>query len=306
MSAIKIGLIGGSGLGEALTSEATGETFFPDTPFGRPSGPIICTEWDDLPVAILARHGDGHTLGPSYIPFQANIFALKQLGVTHIIASGAVGSLREDIHPGELVIADQVIDKTYKRQSSFFGQGLIAHIEFDQPFCRSLRTWLLEAGKDLPTRVHDAGTYVCMEGPQFSTVAESNMHRSWSGDLIGMTCMPEAKLAREAEICYALIALPTDYDCWRPHPADRPKRELLAEIIANMQKAASIATDLIKRTLKLMAKADPKGHDCPCRSSLELAIWTDRTKIDPAIASKLEPLVGKYLTKTNDTTGQQP
>jgi 5'-methylthioadenosine phosphorylase len=297
MPQIKVGIIGGTGLGDALTQSAGGEEVFPNTPFGRPSAAIVCTEWEGLPIAILSRHGSGHVYSPSYVPFRANIFALKQLGVTHIIASGAVGSLREDVHPGELVIPDQVIDKTYKRESSFFGQGIVAHVELDQPFCRNLRKIMLEAGSEVKTTIHAGGTYVCMEGPQFSTVAESNLHRTWTGDVIGMTCMPEAKLAREAEICYALIALPTDYDCWKPHPADRPKRDLLAEIIQNVQKATSLATELIKLSLRRLAKAnDQHLHDCPCRNSLELAIWTDRSKIAPATVRQLEPLIGRYFS----------
>ncbi len=299
MKDIKVGLIGGSGLGQALLSKTSGEEYNPRTPFGRPSGPIICTEWEGMPVCVLARHGNGHVYSPSHVPFQANIFALKKLGVTHIIASGAVGSLREDVHPGNLLIPDQIIDKTYKRESSFFGKGIVAHVEFDQPFCGNLRKILLEAGKqmDSPVKVHNGGTYVCMEGPQFSTVAESKMHQSWGGSVIGMTAMPEAKLAREAEICYALVTMPTDYDCWKPHPTDRSKCDLLAEIIGNMNKATDLAIKLIKSALRLMPKmVDP---ECYCRKSLEMAIWTDRKEIAPATVRELEPLVGKYLGKVS-------
>jgi len=295
MSQIKVALIGGTGLGDELTNSTQGSQVCCSTPFGQPSSPIICTEWEGLPIAILARHGIGHVYGPSFVPYRANIFALKQLGVTHIIASGAVGSLREDVHPGELLIPDQVIDKTYKRDASFFGQGVVVHVEFDQPFCRRLRKLLVQAGKGLNTTIHDGGTYVCMEGPQFSTVAESHLHRSWSGDVIGMTCLPEAKLAREAEICYALIALPTDYDCWKPHPADRPKRELLAEIMGNMERASSSAAELIKAALKQMAKLAADELDCSCRHSLELGIWSNRAKVAPATIKELEPLIGKYF-----------
>jgi 5'-methylthioadenosine phosphorylase len=299
MKKLKVALIGGSGLGEALLNHAKGEDYNPRTPFGKPSAPIICTEWNGVEVAILARHGVGHVYNPSHVPYQANIFALKKLGCTHIIASGACGSLREDLHPGDLLIPDQIIDKTYKRENSFFGKGIVAHVEFDQPFCPGLRKILLDAGKklDTPIKIHDGGTYVCMEGPQFSTVAESKMHRAWGGSVIGMTCMPEGKLAREAEICYALIAMPTDYDCWRPHPAGKDKGELLKEIIANMSKASELAIKLIKSTLTLMAKAaDP---DCSCTKSLELGIWSDRKKIAPAQIRELEPLVGKYLGKVS-------
>ncbi|MFA5865020.1 MAG: S-methyl-5'-thioadenosine phosphorylase [Phycisphaerae bacterium] len=295
MQNIKVGLIGGSGLGQALLSTASGEEYYPQTPFGRPSSPIICTQWEGIDIAVLARHGVGHTFSPSYIPFQANIFALKKLGVTHIIASGAAGSLREDVHPGDLVIPDQIIDKTHKRETSFFGKGIVVHVEFDQPFCGNLRKVLLDAGKNLsqPITVHDGGTYICMEGPQFSSMAESQMHRSWGGTVIGMTAMPEAKLAREAEICYSLIAMPTDYDCWKPRPAGRAKCDVLSEIISNMNKATELAIKLIKKALALMPKmVDP---ECHCQKSLELGIWTDRTKIAPATVRELEPLVGKYL-----------
>ncbi len=296
MKRIKVGIIGGSGLGQALTKDTDKNGFFPNTPFGKPSSPIICSEWEGLEIAILARHGIGHIYSPSNVPFRANIFAMKMLGVTHILASGAVGSLREDVHPGELMIPDQVIDKTYKRESSFFGNGIVAHVEFDQPFCPNLREILLDAGKSIDVNVHNSGTYVCMEGPQFSTVAESNLHRSWGGSVIGMTVMPEAKLAREAEICYALIALPTDYDCWKPHPKGKAKHDLLAEIISNMNKATEQAIKLIKSALKILP--EKVDSECSCRKSLELGIWTERSKIAPAIVRELEPLLGKYMTHT--------
>ncbi len=296
MKRIKVGIIGGSGLGQELTKDSGKSGFYPNTPFGKPSSPIICSEWEGVEIAILARHGIGHVFSPSNVPFQANIFAMKMLGVTHILASGAVGSLREDVHPGELMIPNQIIDKTYKRENSFFGNGIVAHVEFDEPFCPCLREILLEASKSIKAKVHDEGTYVCMEGPQFSTVAESNMHRSWGGDIIGMTVIPEAKLAREAEICYSLIALPTDYDCWKPRPAGKAKHDLLAEIIGNMNKATEQAIKLIKAALKILPER--VNFDCPCQSSLELAIWTDRSKIAPAIVRELEPLLGKYMTHT--------
>ncbi len=292
--AVKVGIIGGTGLGDALLEGNEGELFYPKTPFGRPSCPIICTNWEGIDIAILARHGQGHIYSPSYIPFQANIFAMKSLGVTHIIASGAVGSLREDVHPGELLVPDQVIDKTYKRENSFYGEGIVVHVEFDQPFCPTLRKILLEAGKDEGLTVHDGGTYICMEGPQFSTVAESNLHRQWGGSVIGMTVMPEAKLAREAEICYALVALPTDYDCWKPKPEGKPKHDLLSEIISNMKLATDRAITLIKSALRKI-KGKENIMDCHCQNALELAIWTDKSKIAPAKIRELEPLISKYF-----------
>jgi 5'-methylthioadenosine phosphorylase len=295
MKKIKVGLIGGSGLGQALLASTTGELYNPRTPFGHPSAPIVCAELEGIDVCVLARHGQGHRYTPSAVPFQANIFALKQLGVTHIIASGAVGSLREEVHPGHLLIPDQVIDKTFRRENSFFGDGIVAHVEFDQPFCPNLRKILLDAGKQIDNSltVHDGGTYICMEGPQFSTRAESLLHRQWGGSVIGMTCLPEAKLAREAEICYALVALPTDFDCWKEKPKGVEKRELLKEIIGNMNKSTEITIKLIQKALQLLPKQ--VAEDCPCQSSLESAIWTERAAIAPAKIRELEPLVGKYL-----------
>src|SRR5213082_2064489 len=210
---IKIALVGGSGLGAAMAQQTEGKRHELNTPFGRPSDAIVQTEWSGLPILFLNRHGPGHLLNPSQVPYRANVFAMKQLGCTHIIASGAVGSLREEMKPRDLAIADQLIDKTSKRAATFYEHAAV-HVEFAEPFCPALRQILLDAGAE-GTQVHDGGCYVAMEGPAFSTRAESLMHRLWGGDLIGMTAMPEAKLAREAEIGYALVALVTDYDCWR-------------------------------------------------------------------------------------------
>ena len=192
-------------------------------------------------------------MNPSIVPYRANIFALKKLGVTHILASGATGSLREGIEPRHMVICDQVIDKTYRRVSTFFDEGLAVHVEFAEPFCPKLRSLLLEAAAEVDTVVHPGGTYVCMEGPQFSTAAESRMHRCWEGDLVGMTCMPEAKLAREAEISYALIALPTDYDCWRPHEPGKDRQALLSEIVANLNAVTGHAITLLRAAVPMLA-----------------------------------------------------
>ena len=200
-----IGIIGGTGLGDTLGTVGKGQTHNIDTPFGRPSAPILTTEIGGIEVALLSRHGEGHVLNPSTVPYRANIFAMKKLGVTRIIASGAVGSLREEIAPRDLVLPDQAIDRTFRRPGTFF-EGLAVHVEMAAPFCPALRVALTSAATTLPVKVHLRGTYVCMEGPQFSTRAESEMHRQWGGDIIGMTVMPEAKLAREAEICYASLA----------------------------------------------------------------------------------------------------
>jgi len=242
-------------------------------------------------VALLARHGDGHLHNPSTVPYRANVWALKSLGVTHILASGAVGSLREEIAPRTLVVPDQVIDRTFRRPGTFF-EDLAVHVELAAPFCPTLRNVLVKAGTGLPARVHQGGTYVCMEGPQFSTRAESELHRSWGASLIGMTAMPEAKLAREAEICYALLALPTDYDCWKPHPATLDQAKLLEEILGNVKAATQNAVELIRRAIPQVAQID---KPCACQSALALAIWSEKGKIPPLVRDRLGLLLGKYL-----------
>lgn len=294
-SSSPIGLIGGSGLGRALAGEVRGERLNIDTPFGRPSGPIIRGQWEGAEIAFLARHGEGHVLNPSAVPYRANIYALKSVGVQTIIASGATGSLREEIRPRDLVVIDQVIDKTHRRIGTFFDEpGIVAHIEFAEPFCRHIRASLLYSANAVSTTVHDAGTYVCMEGPAFSTVAESRMHRAWGGDLIGMTCMPEARLAREAEMCYAMLALPTDYDCWRPHDPAADKRELLKEIIGHLDAATAHSVALIKAAVRHLS-ANPLTH-CACRDALAFAIWTHKESIPPAARQRLGLIVSRHLT----------
>lgn len=328
MDGIKIGLVGGSGLGEAMLRQTDGARHEIDTPFGRPSDAIIETQWAGLPVFFLSRHGPGHLFNPSQVPYRANIFAMKRLGVTHVIASGAVGSLREEFRPRDLVIPDQVIDKTHRRAGTFF-DGSAVHVELSEPFCPVLRRTLLEvAGEssELQTlnsklsNIHDRGCYVCMEGPAFSTRAESLMHRLWGGDLIGMTAMPEAKLAREAEMSYALVALVTDYDCWRraptsdagpgrrlqspgsPPPADPPPADpyvLLKEIIANLQAASDNAIALIRRTVTRIAERGDELElaNAPAREALKLAIWSDKARIPPDEVERLGPLWMKYFER---------
>ncbi len=292
MGRVTVGVIGGTGLGEALGALGGGRTQEVDTPFGRPSGPITLAEVGGVPVALLARHGEGHLLNPSQVPYRANVFALKALGVTHILASGAVGSLREEIAPKALVLPDQVIDKTFRRAGTFYDE-LAVHVELAAPFCPSLRNVLARGATGLGTRVHQAGTYVCMEGPQFSSRAESEIHRAWGAAVIGMTAMPEAKLAREAEICYALVALPTDYDCWRTHPANVDQAKLLEEILGNVKVATQNALELIRRAIPVVAGLADKP--CACQSALALGIWSDRARIPPGVREKLRPLLGKYL-----------
>ena len=292
MKTAEVGIIGGTGLGEILAAEAGGRSVEVETPYGPPSSVPIVAEWSGVSVAFISRHGPGHRLNPTNVPYRANIWAMKTLGVTSIIASGATGSLREDIEPGHLVLCDQVIDRTVRRPSTFFDEGMAVHVELADPFCPRLRSILAEAGGRLSTTVHHAGAYVCMEGPQFSTRAESLMHRQWGGDLIGMTCMPEAKLAREAELCYALVALPTDYDCWRPADPARGQDELLREIMGNLQRASDSAVALIRAALPLL-RGSPRT--CHCGEALKLAIWSDRSGIDPAVRQRLQPLIDRRL-----------
>ena len=284
-----IGIVGGSGLGDALAgriANVTEENV--QTSFGSPSGPVMVGRLGNNKIAFLARHGKDHIYNPSVVPYAANIFALKKLGVTTLIASGAVGSLREEIQPGHLVLADQFIDKTFRRQNTFFDKLGAVHTELAQPCCQRLREQMMVVAEKTQAITHADGTYVCMEGPQFSTRAESLMHRQWGGDLIGMTAMPEAKLAREAQMCYALVALASDYDCWREHDPNMDKQSLLAEIIGNLNKATENAIELIEKVL------DTDGalcdESCPCRKSLELAVWTNPDAIDPTVKSELAPL----------------
>lgn len=281
-----VGVIGGTGLGDALAEQMAGAQFREvATPFGAPSGPVMVGTLGQRQIAFVSRHGPGHTLSPSEVPYAANIFALKKLGVHAVIASGAVGSLRDEIAPGDLVIVDQLIDKTFKRTQTFFADYGAVHCEMAEPACGRLRESLLRAADPLDIRIHPQGTYVCMEGPQFSTRAESRMHRAWGGDLIGMTAMPEAKLAREAQMCYALVALVSDYDCWRPHDASKGKQTLLQEIVANLQRATSNCLELVKTLLAGDETLVDEG--CGCRQSLALAVWTDAGRINPAQKQRL-------------------
>jgi 5'-methylthioadenosine phosphorylase len=284
-----VGLIGGTGLGDALAEHITGsELLEVDTPFGRPSGKIMVGKIGVNKIAFLNRHGEGHKLMPSEVPFAANVFAMKKLGVRAVIASGAVGSLREEISPGDLVVVEQFIDKTFKRRSSFFEGFGAVHCEMAQPVCGRLGKILLEAAETIDVKTHAKGCYVCMEGPQFSTRAESLMHRVWGGDLIGMTAMPEAKLVREAQMCYSLIALASDYDCWRPHEAGKDKQTLLKEIISNLQRATINCLELVKAVLQSDGKL--LCENCQCRNSLDLAVWTDQSRISPGEKEKLQEL----------------
>ncbi len=288
-----IGVIGGTGLGETLFGVSGGRVYEIDTPFGRPSSPVRVVRWHGAEVALLARHGDGHTYNPSQVPYRANIYALKSLGVTHVLASGAVGSLREHILPRELVVPDQVIDKTFRRCPTFFDEGIAVHVEFAEPFCPDLRSLLLSVANQVPTTVHARGTYVCMEGPPFSTVAESHMHRAWGGDVIGMTAMPEAKLAREAEMSYALVALVTDFDCWRAQPVGRDRGAVLQEIIGHLKAATINAMTLMRLAVEAYAiRPLPRSQ---IHTGLDLAVWTEREKLTPEVTERYGILLQRYL-----------
>jgi len=285
-----LGIIGGTGMAEALGSLGAGEHHRVDTPFGPPSSPITVVQLGGAPVALLPRHGEGHVYPPGKVPYRANVFALKAVGVTHVLATAAVGSLREEVRPGELVVPDQIIDRTFRRDPTFF-DDLAVHVEFAQPFCPSLRKVLLGARSE--AKVHDGGTYVCMEGPQFSTRAESDLHRAWGAHLIGMTLMPEAKLAREAELCYAAVNLVTDYDCWRPHPTELGAQELLEEIVGNLRTTTAAALVLLRAALPAVQSLAASG--CPCQASLERAIFTSGTQIHEETRKELDLLLRRAL-----------
>ncbi len=286
-----LGIIGGSGLETVLAEhieDAKKEEVV--TPFGKPSSEFLIGNINDRKIVFLNRHGKGHRFDPSSIPYRANFFALKLLGVKSCIASGAVGSLREEIHPRDLVLVDQIIDKTFKRENSFFTAKAAVHCELAQPYCPRLRELLLVASEKLEVKTHTKATYVCMEGPQFSTRAESLMHRNLGGDLIGMTAMPEARLAREAQMCFALVAMPSDYDCWREVSNDEGNQNLIGEIIGNLNSCSANFIKLIKEVSKLDDQVVERK--CKCNKSLEQAIWSDPKEISPDAIEILEVLKG--------------
>ena len=282
----KIGVIGGSGLYQIDGLTDIRETKV-ETPFGDPSDLIMTGTLQGVPIAFLPRHGKGHRISPSELPCRANIFALKSLGVERIISISAVGSLKEDIHPLDLVIPDQVIDRTKARVSTFFGRGLVAHIGFAEPFCPHLSQILYETAKELRTKVHSGGTCVVMEGPAFSTKAESQLYRSWGASIVGMTALPEAKLAREAEICYATMAFVTDFDCW--HKSAEPVS--VEMVVANLMRNAETAKSILKAAIGAAAEE----RSCQCGSALRDAIITSREHIPANLKRELAPLIRKYV-----------
>jgi 5'-methylthioadenosine phosphorylase len=286
MAEAKIGIIGGSGLYQIPGIEDTWEVEV-DTPFGPPSAPIVVGRLAGRQVAFLARHGQGHRYLPSEVPARANIYALKSLGVERIVAISAVGSLQEKIHPLDLIIPDEYVDWTRGRPSTFFGRGIAVHVSFEPPTCPHLRAHLYEACQHAGARVHPAGTYICMEGPAFSTKAESRIYRQWGLDVIGMTAMPEAKLAREAEICYATLALVTDYDVWH-EVEDGVTGEM---VLDNLLKNTAMAQEVIRAVLPML----DGPRDCPCSSALATAIFTSPEAIPSEERERLGLLLGKYV-----------
>ena len=288
MEHVHIGIIGGSGLYDMADVTDRSEVTF-TTPFGEPSGPYLLGTLRGKRVAFLSRHGAGHRLSPSELNYRANIFGMKMLGVEYLLSASAVGSLKEELPPLDIVIPDQFIDRTKGRISTFFGRGLVAHVTFAHPICRHLSEIAYESGRRAGANVHKGGTYVCMEGPQFSTLAESRLYRSWGADVIGMTNLQEAKLAREAEICYATIALVTDYDCWHPDH-DHVTVEM---IIANLTQNAKTAQQIIAGAVERL----PYERTCECASALKYALITRPDCIPAQVREELAPIVGKYLAQ---------
>ncbi|HKV25495.1 MAG TPA: S-methyl-5'-thioadenosine phosphorylase [Candidatus Acidoferrum sp.] len=282
----EIGIIGGSGLYSMEGLSATREIKL-KTPFGEPSDAIVLGTLEGKRVAFLARHGRGHRILPSEINFRANVYAMKLLGVERMISVSAVGSLKEDLRPGEFLVPDQFVDRTKNRVSTFFGGGLVAHVAFDKPACGQLAETLSDASVHCGVKVHRKGTYVCIEGPQFSTLAEAHMHQQLNFDVIGMTNVTEAKLAREAEICYATIAMITDYDCWHPEHESVTASQIIATLTQNAENA--------QKVLREAVRAMPARRTCKCGAALQHALVTDLKIVPKETKKKLNAIIGKYL-----------
>ena len=286
MPEAKIGVIGGSGLYniEGLTDIKEVDI---DTPFGKPSDTITIGKLEGKSVAFLPRHGRGHFISPTKIPARANIYALKSLGIEHIIAVCSAGSFKKEVAPGHLLIPDQIIDRTRNRINTFFTDGIVAHVGFADPFCNDLRAIVYESARDVKATVHSKGTYIAMEGPAFSTRAESRLYRSWGADIIGMTALPEAKLAREAEICYAVIGCVTDYDSWWEPGEAVTVETILTTMLRNIDVARSI--------IRLATSRIPEERTCECATALQTAIVTSRNVIPAEQKKNLRLLIGKYI-----------
>jgi 5'-methylthioadenosine phosphorylase len=286
MGAGMIGVIGGSGLYQMPGLEGV-RAVEVKTPFGKPSDKLIRGRLGKIELVFLPRHGQGHRWLPTEVNFRANTFAMKKLGVERIISVSAVGSLRQEIAPGHVVIPDQFIDRTTLRPSTFFGRGLVAHVSLADPFCKDLSAILAAAANSEGAKVHAGGTYLCMEGPQFSTRAESHLYRNWGAHVIGMTNLQEAKLAREAEICFGTLALATDYDCWNQAAGDVEIDHVLAVLKQNV--------DLAQRTIRRAVTELSSARGCACASALKDAIITERARIPKKLRAELRPIIGKYL-----------
>jgi 5'-methylthioadenosine phosphorylase len=286
VSQAEIGIIGGSGL-YSMPGFTNVHEERVETPFGAPSDAFVLGELEGRKVAFLARHGRGHRILPSELNFRANIYAMKKLGVERILSVSAVGSLKEEHKPTDFVMPDQFIDRTFNRVATFFGDGIVGHVAFGDPVCATVAKAAAEACKAVGVIGKLGGTYVCMEGPQFSTKAESNLYRSWGADVIGMTNLQEAKLAREAEICYVTIAMVTDYDCWHPHHDSVTVEQIISVLTKNAENAAKV----VKATVAAM----PAHRECKCGRALAHAILTDPAKIPAATKDKLKLILGNYL-----------
>ncbi len=284
-----VGVIGGSGIYDIDGLEDR-QWVSVSSPFGEPSDEILTGTLDGQAMAFLPRHGRGHKIPPSEVNYRANIDALKRLGVTDLLSLSAVGSLNEKLAPGTFVIVDQFIDRTFARDKSFFGKGFVAHVSMAHPVCQRLGDWLEQAAKSAGIDAVRGGTYLAMEGPQFSSLAESELYRQWRCDVIGMTNMPEAKLAREAEICYASVAMVTDYDCWHPGHAHVTVDQIIAVLVANADKGRSLVRHVVPHL-----KADTHSAGCGCRSALQHALITAPDARDPAMLEKLSAVAGRML-----------
>ncbi|MCX8072619.1 MAG: S-methyl-5'-thioadenosine phosphorylase [Candidatus Binatia bacterium] len=280
-----LGVIGGSGLYEMAGLESVQHVQL-STPFGHPSDDFVIGTMGGVRLVFLPRHGRGHRLLPSEINYRANLWGMKHLGVEWLVAVSAVGSLREEIRPGHLVVPNQFIDRTSRRPSTFFGSGIVAHVSFADPVCPELAALVVEAARSAGGTVHDSGTYLCMEGPQFSTRAESHLYRQWGAHVIGMTNVQEAKLAREAEICFATLALATDYDCWHESEAD----VAIGDVLRILQQNVSLA----RAVITAVASCLPLPRRCVCANALEHAVITDRSRIPEHLWHDLRPLLAKY------------
>ncbi len=298
MKEAQIGVIGGSGLYAMDGLTVLFERTVP-TPFGEPSDPFVIGEIDGVRVAFLSRHGRGHRLMPSEINNRANLFALKSLGVDTIVSVSAVGSMKEEYRPTDIVLTHQFIDRTRHRPDTFFGNGIVAHVSFADPICAAVSFGLSHAAREAKVKAHIGGVYLCMEGPQFSTRAESNLYRSWGVDVIGMTNLQEAKLAREAEICYATIAMITDYDCWR----ESDEAVNVQAILGYLQTNAETASTLIRQAIPSLAA---RKRECLCVNALQNAIITDRRIIPQQVKEDLAPIVGRYMEPEDISHLSQP